>query len=62
MDDNMAKNLLLMEIHAFITEMRNRGETNALTSQDLDKMSIDDLRTVHRSLRDTLRSLGGSKS
>jgi hypothetical protein len=62
MDDTMAKSLLIMEATTFMSELRERGHFNtAITSEAMEKMPLDDLRAIHRSLRDTLRTLGGSK-
>jgi hypothetical protein len=62
MDEAVAKSLLKGEIDVFLSEIRNRGVLKNFDLGDLEKATSDELQVIHRSLRDTLRSLGGSKS
>jgi hypothetical protein len=65
MNEALERSLLESEVQVFIAQIQDLGggikDTSPKQDGTLDHLSIPDLRQLHRSLRDTIRTLGGAK-
>jgi hypothetical protein len=59
MDSLMQKKLLITEIVSFYDRVSDRSRLP--DEEALDTMSLNDLKTLKQELRDTIRSMGGSR-
>jgi hypothetical protein len=60
MNEELERSLLEAESRVYLSQLMDLGGKPP-APEVVEKLSMDDLRQLHRSLRDTVRSLGGAK-